>query len=129
MAFPGRRGGAGARPGRGVGYGYAYDEKTDEWGHPAVLVVLTPEGRVSRYLYGMHFDPQTLKLALVEASAGKIGSTMDRFLLLCFQYDSSTGRYALAARRLVSAVGALTVLVVGLWIFRLFRRDRRRTSS
>lgn len=111
-----------------VGFGYAYNEERQEWMHPAALFVLTPEGRVARYLYGVSFDAQTLRLSLVEASEGRIGGSMDKVLLFCFQYDSSVGRYGPAARRLMSVAGYVTVVVLGLWLIQLRRRDRRRKS-
>jgi protein SCO1/2 len=111
-----------------VGFGYAYNEKRQEWMHPAVLFVLTPDGRVARYLYGVGYYAQTLRLSLVEASEGKIGGSMDKVLLFCFQYDSSVGRYGPAARRLMSVAGYVTVAVLGLWLIRYWRRDRRRKS-
>jgi len=111
-----------------VGFGYVYNEKRQEWMHPAALFVLTPDGRVARYLYGVGFDAQTLRLSLVEASEGKIGGSMDKVLLFCFQYDSSVGRYGPAARRLMSVAGYVTVAVLGLWLIRYYRRERRRKA-
>jgi protein SCO1/2 len=111
-----------------VGFGYTYNEERQQWMHPAALFVLTPEGRVARYLYGVQFDAQTLRLSLVEASEGKIGGSMDKVLLFCFQYDSSVGRYGPAARRLMSVAGYVTVAALGLWLILLRRRDRRKKS-
>ncbi|HPF36341.1 MAG TPA: SCO family protein [Candidatus Krumholzibacteria bacterium] len=111
-----------------VGFGYVFNVERQEWMHAAALFVLTPDGRVSRYLYGVEFDARTLRLSLVEASEGKIGSSMDRFLLYCFHYDSSVGRYGPAARRLMSMAGAVTVAALGLFLIRLWRRDRRGKS-
>ncbi len=111
-----------------VGFGYAYSEERQEWMHPAVLFVLTPDGRVSRYLYGVQFDARTLRLSLVEASEGGIGSSMDRVLLYCFQYDSSVGRYGPAARRLMTVAGYVTVAALGIFLILMLRRDRRRKT-
>jgi len=111
-----------------VGFGYVFNEQRQEWMHAAALFVLTPDGRVSRYLYGVEFDARTLRLSLVEASEGKIGSSVDRFLLFCFHYDSSVGRYGPAARRLMSLAGAVIVAALGLFLIRLWRRDRRGKS-
>jgi len=109
-----------------VGFGYRWNEARQEFAHAAVLVVCTPDGRVSRYLYGIQFDPQTLRLALVEAADGKVGSAMDRVLLFCFQYDAHEGRYALAAVRLMQAGGVAATLAVGGLLLALWRRERRR---
>ncbi len=109
-----------------VGFGYRWVEERREFAHAAVLVVCTPDGRVSRYLYGVQFDPQTLRLALVEASEGKIGSTIDQILLFCFHYDAREGRYAVAADRLMRAGGAVVVVALGGFLLALWRRDKRR---
>ncbi|MBK6901087.1 MAG: SCO family protein [bacterium] len=112
-----------------VGFGFAWDEKTQQWMHPAALVVCTPDGRVSRYLYGVEFDAQTLRLALAEASGGRIGGTTEKLLLLCYDYDSSVGRYGPSARRLMTVAGYVTVLAIAGWLALLWRRERRRKST
>jgi protein SCO1 len=76
-----------------VGFKYAYDTATQQYAHPAVVVVLTPEGSVSRYLYGTSFKPQDMKLALVEAAGGRVGTSLDRIILTCFKYDAASRRY------------------------------------
>src|SRR6185295_8321220 len=91
-----------------AGFKYKWVPNTQQFAHPAVLLVLSPEGKITRYLYGVQFDPKTLRLSLVEASDGKVGSSTDRFILSCFQYDGSTGKYALTARRMMQGGGALT---------------------
>ena len=96
-----------------VGFGYQYLPETREYAHAAVTIICTPDGRVSRYLYGIEYPPQSLRLALLEASEGKIGSTMDKVLLFCFQYDSSKGRYGPAAMNLMRAGGVLTLVFLG----------------
>lgn len=108
-----------------VGFRYKYDPATQQYSHPAVLVILTPDGRVSRYLYGVKFAPRTLRLSLVEASEGKIGSTVDRFILTCFHWDPQAGRYAIAAMNVMRLAGVLTVIVIGVTLWRLFRREQR----
>jgi len=104
-----------------VGFRYKRLELAGQFAHPAVLFVLTPDGRISRYLYGLSLPPRTLKLALVEASAGKIGSSWDKLALMICCYDVDSGRYALAAMRLMRVAAVGTVLVMGLgglWLFR-----------
>ena len=76
-----------------VGFRYKYVEKDKQYAHAAVITICTPQGRVSRYLYGVQFPEQTLRLSLVEAGEGKVGSTMDKILLYCFHYDAEAGRY------------------------------------
>ncbi len=95
-----------------IGLQYRYVEERKEYAHPAVLVVCTPDGRISRYLYGVQFPETTLKLALVEASEGKIGSTIDRFLLFCFHYDETSGRYAPTALNIMKIGGFATVFII-----------------
>jgi protein SCO1/2 len=110
----------------GVGFHYAYDAKHDRYNHPSGVVILTPEGRVSRYLFGIRFLPRDLKLGLIEASAGQVGSVVDQLLLFCFHYDQAGGKYAFAVMNAVRAGGALTTLVLGAVLFRVWRRERRR---
>lgn len=99
-----------------VGFRYRYVPERKEYAHAAVTIAITPSGKISRYLYGVLYPPQTLKLALVEAGEGKIGTTIDRVLLFCFHYDATTGRYAPVAKQLMKlgAAGTLTLLAIGL---------------
>jgi protein SCO1/2 len=96
-----------------VGFRYVYVEETKQFAHAAVTIVLTPDGRVSRYLYGIEYDPQTLRLALVEAGEGKVGSTVDKVLLFCFRYDSAAGKYAPAAQKIMTAGASLFAVLLG----------------
>lgn len=110
-----------------TGFGYAWVESEKQYAHPAVILFLTPEGVVSRYLYGVQFDPRTVRLALVEASDGKIGTTVDRFLLTCFHFDPNTGGYtrmAMGVMRLggVLTVGVLLLSISGLLLWEYNRR-------
>jgi protein SCO1/2 len=113
---------------KAVGFSFEYDKETDQYAHAAVVMVATPEGRVARYLYGVTFDPATLKLALLEASKGKIGSTWERFILYCYHYDADRGRYALAALSIMRVGSALTVLVLACAIGGLWLRDLKHRS-
>ena len=103
-----------------VGFHYKYVPETRQYVHAAVTIVLMPDGRVARYLYGVQYDPQTLRLSLLEAAEGKVGSTMDQILLFCFHYDADRGRYGPAAFRLMQIGGGLTVVILGgaIWLFR-----------
>jgi protein SCO1/2 len=111
---------------RAAGFDYEYDAATDQYGHAAVILLATPEGRVSRYLYGVAFDPATLKLGLLEASHGRIGNSLDRFILYCYHYDSLQGRYALAAMRLMRVGAGLTALILGAFVSGFWLRERKR---
>jgi protein SCO1/2 len=89
------------------------------------VIVLTPDGRLARYLFGIEYGPRDLRLSIVEASAGKIGSAVDSLLLYCYHYDPMTGRYGLAIMRAMRIAGAGTVLALGGFIFFLVRRERQ----
>lgn len=112
-----------------VGFRYSFDAKNDRYNHASGIVVLTPDGTVSRYLFGLRYSPRDLKLALLDASAGKVGSPVDQFLLYCFQYDHVNGRYAFAVLNLMRAAGAVTIVGLGVWLLRLTRRPRRLPSA
>lgn len=109
-----------------VGFKFAYNDERGEYMHAAGIFVITPEGKVSQTLLGLDFPAKTLRLSLVEASAGKIGNALDQALLFCFYYDATTGRYAPAAMNLMRLGGGVTVLVLALWLSSAWRRDRRR---
>jgi len=111
-----------------LGFRYRYSTEQQQYIHVAVSYVLTPDGRISRYLYGVEYDPQTLRLSLLEAADGKIGSTVDQILLYCFHYDAEKGRYAPVAFRFMQLGGAATVVVLGgvIWIMRRREKAARR---
>lgn len=111
-----------------VGFGYKYLPDTRQYAHAAVLIICTPDGRVSRYIGGVDYDPQTLRFALLEAAEGKIGSAWDRVLMFCFHYDETSGRYAPAARRLMQLGGAATVVAVGATLGAYWMREWRRAA-
>ena len=106
-----------------AGFNYRWDEGTKQFAHAAGSFVYTPDGRLSRTLYGITYAG--LKLALLEASEGKIGTVVDRVLLFCFHYDPLARGYVLATTRLVRASGVLTLAVLALWLLRFWRRERR----
>jgi protein SCO1/2 len=111
---------------RSVGYRYAFDPKSGQYAHPSGIVLLTPDGRVSRYLYGVEYLPRDLELGLVEASAGKIGSPKDQLLLLCFHYDPETGKYGLSILKLVRWAGILTLVGLCALVLKLSWHHRTR---
>ena len=107
-----------------VGFRYSWDEQTQQWAHPSGLMVVTPQGRLSRYLFGVEYAPRDVRLALVEAGEGKIGSIMDRAWLYCYHYDPLTGRYGFAIMTVVRIAGIATVLLLGLAIAKMLRRGK-----
>ena len=113
-----------------VGFRYVYDEPTDQFAHASGITVLTPEGEVSRYLFGIDYAPKDLRLALTEASDGQVGGVIEQLLLLCFSYDPTSGRYGATIMFFVRSGAALTVLVlVGLIILSRRREIRRRNRT
>lgn len=112
-----------------VGYGFAWDEQTEQYAHPAVVIVFTAKGEVSRYLYGIQYKPRDLKLALVEAGQGKTGSFADKLIMSCFRYDPASRRYGVYIFGILRIGSAICVLGLGTYLFFLWRRDRRERSQ
>jgi protein SCO1/2 len=108
-----------------VGFRYRWDAQTQQFAHAAAIMFLTPDGRVSRYLYGIRFPARDMRLALTEASQSKFGLSVDRLLLYCFHYDPQARSYVLAAANVMRAGGALTVVVLAFVLWRLWRFERR----
>jgi len=114
---------------KAVGFKYAYDPKIDQFAHPAVMTILSPAGRVSRYLFGIEFAPRDLRFALVDAGQGKVGSVVDQALLFCYHYDPETGKYGFAIMTAVRIGGLLTLGGLGAFIGLALRRDRRHNKA
>ncbi|HEX2251798.1 MAG TPA: SCO family protein [Thermoanaerobaculia bacterium] len=112
-----------------VGFRYSYDEERDVYAHAAGAVLLTPDGRIARYFFGTEYPPKDLRLGLVEAAEGGIGTPVDQVLLYCYQYDPATGRYSAATMNLIRAGGVLTVLALGGFIGTMLYRERRRART
>lgn len=106
-----------------VGFRYAFDADSKQYAHASAIMVLTPEGKISRYLYGISYPSRDLRLALVEASEGKIGTPVDSILLFCYHYDPHTGKYGLLISRVIQAGGGLTVLLLAILIVSLVRKE------
>ena len=108
-----------------VGFGYKWIAEDKQFAHSAAIYVTTPDGRLSRYLYGIEYKPKDLKLALLEASNGKIGTVIDRLLLFCYRYNPQTHKYSVYFAQLMRAGGAGTVVVFGGYMAMFWRRQRR----
>jgi protein SCO1/2 len=109
---------------KAVGFRYAYDPQTGQFAHASGIMLLTPGGKLSRYFYGIQYPSRDLRLGLVEASEGKIGTPVDQVLLYCFHYDPATGKYGMVIQNVIRAAGVLTVLIIGMMVFVLSRRER-----
>lgn len=106
-----------------VGFRYAYDAESKQFAHASAIMILTPEGKISRYFYGIQYPSRDMRLGLVEASEGKIGSPVDQVLLFCYHYDPVTGKYGLVISRIIKVGGLLTVLAIGILVFALRRNE------
>ena len=114
---------------KAAGFRYAWDEQTQQFAHPSGVIVLTPDGRLARYMFGIEYGPRDLRLALVEASAGRLGTAVDTLLLYCYHYDPMTGRYGFLVMRALRLAGAATVLALGAFVVVMVRRERRQAGA
>ncbi|MGH9868695.1 MAG: SCO family protein [Candidatus Polarisedimenticolia bacterium] len=111
-----------------AGFRYRYDESTGQFAHASAIMLLTPDGRLHRYFHGVEYAPRDLRLGIVDAGQGRIGSRVDTLLLYCFHYDPVTGRYGLAIMTLIRALGVATVAAIAAFVVTAVRRDRRRAA-
>lgn len=110
---------------KAMGFRYRYDPVAAQFAHPSAIMALTPDGRISRYFYGVEYPARDLRLGLVEASEGKIGTPVDQALLFCYHYNPSTGKYGVAIWRVIRVLSILLLAVLTTLLVVLFRRDRR----
>ncbi len=108
-----------------AGFHFTYDPRQNQFAHASGIMVATPDGRLARYFYGIHYDQRDLRLGLVEASAEKIGSPVDELLLFCYHYDPTTGKYGLAIQNALKIGGGVTVFALVFLLAILIRKDRR----
>ena len=112
-----------------LGFGYTYDRQTGEYAHAAAIFIATPDGRVARYLYGIEYPERRLRLGLLEASEGEIGSTIDQLILYCFHYDPASRGYSPVAMNIMRLGGGATALILGLTIGGWRIREARRKKN
>ena len=112
-----------------AGFHYKYDPISKQFAHASGIIVVTPEGRIARYFYGIEYKPRDFRLGLVEASEHKIGSPADVIMLFCFHYDPMTGKYGLVITNVIRTLGSATVIALGMLLFVLIRRDKHRDDS
>ena len=112
---------------KAVGFSFSFDAKSDQFAHPGMITLLTPSGTIARYFFGVRFQPRDLRLGLVEASEGRIGSISDSIVLYCLYYDPNGATYAASVLRIVRAAGIVTVALIVLYVLRSRWRERRNT--
>jgi protein SCO1 len=110
---------------KAAGFQYEYNAQTGQFAHTTAIMVLTPQGKIAQYYYGVEFPTKDLRLALVQASQERIGTVVDQILLYCYHYDASTGKYGLIITRVLRLAGIATMLILGSFMFIMFRRDAR----
>jgi protein SCO1/2 len=109
-----------------AGFNYVYDEKTEQFAHAGGIMIVTPQGRLARYFYGIDYSPRDLKFGIMESAEGKIGNPAEQLYLYCFHYDPSTGKYGLTILRVMRLAGIATILGLGGMLFVFWRRNRRK---
>jgi protein SCO1/2 len=109
---------------KAVGFQYQYDPRSNQYAHATAIMVLTPQGRISRYFYGVDYPPKDLRMGLVEASQGKIGNAVDQVLLYCYHYNPETGKYGAVITNILRLAAGFTILLLGGLLFILFRLDK-----
>jgi protein SCO1/2 len=114
---------------KAAGFQYEYDPKSDQFAHATAIMVLTPEGKIAQYYYGVEYAPKDLRLGLIQASQNKIGTVVDQVLLYCYHYDPATGKYGAVISRILKLSGTATILIMGVWLTVLFRRGSSPTRK
>lgn len=108
-----------------LGFRYVWDQENQQFAHGSGIMLITPDGHIAQYYYGIEYDPRNVRLGLVEASKGKIGTIVDQILLYCYHYDPRQGKYGAAVFNILRASALATVLVLGGFMLLMFRRERR----
>ncbi len=112
-----------------IGFNYTFDEETNQFAHSAGIMVVTPQGKLARYFYGIEYPPKDLKFGLMEASENRIGSPVDRLILYCYHYDPMTGKYGVVVMRVMQVAGVVTVIAIIILLLALRRMSQRRISA
>ena len=108
---------------KAAGFRYAWDDRSQQYAHASGIMVLTPQGRIAQYFYGVEFSPKDLRFGLIQASQNKLGTLVDQVLLYCYHYDPRTGKYGAIISRVMQVAGAITILVLGGFLFMMFRME------
>lgn len=112
-----------------IGFKYEYDPEQQQYGHPAVVMFAKPSGHMARYLYGLEYDPNDVRIALFEAAAGRSISTIEKLILYCYHYDPQDGKYVVMATRVMKLGGAITVALLGTFLALMWAFERRRSRA
>jgi len=114
---------------KAVGFNYAWDRQSNQFAHAAAIMVITPDGHIAQYFYGVEYSPKDLRFGLVQASENHIGNVVDQILLYCYHYDPRTGKYGALISRALSLAGALTVLILGGFLIIMFRLEPQKSRE
>jgi len=114
------------RVAKAVGFRYHYDESIQQWAHPSVLMIAKPDGTMARYLYGLEFAPNDIKLGLLEASQGRSISTVEQIILYCYHYDPKGGKYVLVATRVMQVGAVITVVLIAFFLGIFWIREKKK---
>ncbi len=114
---------------KAAGFRYVWDDQTNQFAHPSGIIVLTPDGRLARYLFGIEYGPRDLRFGIVEASEGKVGNPADALLLYCYHYDPMTGRYGFVIMRALRLAGIATVLALAAFVVVMMRNEKYRSEQ
>ncbi len=112
-----------------IGWHYQYDPKTDQFAHAAGVVLVTPQGKIAQYYYGVEYSARDMRLGIIEASKNRIGSLADEILLYCYHYDPRTGKYGAVVTNMIRLGGAATVVILGGFLIIMFRRDSQHANG
>ncbi len=114
---------------KAVGFHYQWDEQTQQFAHATAIMVLTPQGTLGQYLYGVEYSPKDLRFALVEASHGRVGTVVDQILLYCYHYDPRTGKYGAIISRVLKVAGVMTIVLLGGFLIAMFRLEPKHKKN
>ena len=114
---------------RAAGFNFKWDEKSNQFAHAGAVMIATPDGKISRYLYGIDYAPKDLKFAVMESAEARVGSPVEQLMLYCYHYDPSTGKYGLSVLRVMRIGGVATLLGIGVMLFVFWRRNKNKLSE
>jgi len=114
---------------RAAGFNFKWDEKSNQFAHAGAVMIATPDGKISRYLYGIDYAPKDLKFAVMESAEARVGSPVEQLMLYCYHYDPSTGKYGLSVLRVMRIGGVATLLGIGAMLFVFWRRNKNKLSE